>query len=61
MSFKRDFLGRIFSNGVPFAVAVNNKAVFVRMRREKFSSCPADWKTKDATFLVRFGIPLGAS
>jgi O-methyltransferase len=40
MSIKRDLLGRIFPNGIPFTAAVNNNAVFVRMRRERISSCP---------------------
>ena len=40
MSSKRDLVGRIFPKGVPFSEKINDNAVFVAVRRERFSDCP---------------------
>jgi O-methyltransferase len=40
MSGKRDLVGRIFPRGVPFSEKINDNAVFVALRRERFSDCP---------------------
>jgi O-methyltransferase len=40
MSSKRDLVGRLFPKGVPFSESINDNAVFVAVRRERFSNCP---------------------
>jgi O-methyltransferase len=40
MSGKRDLVGKIFPRGVPFTDKINDNAVFVALRRERFSDCP---------------------
>ena len=40
MFSKRDLVGLIFPNGVPFSQTINDNAVFVAVRRERFSDCP---------------------
>src|SRR5258708_17879333 len=40
MSGKRELIGKIFPKGVPFSAQINDNAVFVALRRERFSDCP---------------------
>jgi O-methyltransferase len=40
MSSIRDLVGRFFPKGVPFTERINDNAVFVSVRRERFSDCP---------------------
>ena len=40
MSSKRELMGRLFPKGVPFSETINDNAVFVRVRQERFSDCP---------------------
>jgi O-methyltransferase len=40
MSNKRELIARFLPNGLPFSESLNNNAAFVRLRRNRFSSCP---------------------
>jgi O-methyltransferase len=40
LSGKREFVARVFPNGIPFLDVINDNAKFVAVRRDRFSACP---------------------